>query len=237
MSYTIYTDVAADMQELVNGTQERLDCLSSKVFTLDSELDSMVTTVHTLSALPSTRSQLNSYLLNTYNPAALALATRIQQRDSCGKTLEQMKAAMLEPQFLRDFETQSAQRLVEEMQDMLIAEVQTEEGLIAEAVPGINESFVRSTIGAMRLYPNDCMEKPAVFEEGSLGTVSINTSGRTWAIDWFTPAIVLKRAMIPGVGRVCVVCHIDESYEGNIVVRIVEEDSMRGPPKDGRMVD
>ena len=237
MAYTSFARLATDMHELVKVTDERLDHLSLKVVALDSELYSMMKTVHDLSALPHTRSQLNAFLLNTYNPAALALVACTYQRDCCGHNLELMSAAMLEPRFIHDLEVQSTRLLSEKMCSMLITEAESSiEVLVAQAEPMVNKESIKSMLGPRRLCRGDCMDKPSSFEEGAYGSVSINTSGRSWACDWFTPVIVLKCAVIPTHGRVCAVCHIDERHEGNIVVRIVKEEDMLGQPKDGRMM-
>jgi hypothetical protein len=233
MSYTNYTNIAIHMGELVTVTQESLDRLAPKIASIDSELDSMVPTVHALSAMPCTRTQLNSFLLNTYNPAAFALGSCIAQKGGLEKKLELMRAAMLEPRYLADLVTQAEHCRIEEEEYRVIAEADAhKERLIAEATLSMDADFVKRRIISKSVHSYDCMERPCTLEDGSVVSVPVDTGCRNLTFHLFVPAIVLKRVTLPDMGPVCVVCHIDAYCDQEIIVRIVEEERILGQAKD-----
>jgi hypothetical protein len=214
MSYMQYNRTAAEFQEIYEATQRELTRLTAELYAGEEAMEGRVFRVHELSASVTTRNELNTYLSTTYIPLSMAHERNIAKHHALRNDLENIMAAMM------------AQVVID---DPMAAEKQ----LIAEVKSKVPEEYIRSKIGSMRVYDTECEDAPSFFEEGSIASIAAYTGGRTMAVTWYTPAIVLKRLTSDNK---YVVCIIDEHKDDDIDYRVIGMDCMRGPPKDGMLM-
>jgi hypothetical protein len=238
-SYKKYAYTASGMQGCVKIAQQNMANLSFEIDSYESALGPMVSQIHALSASVKTYLQLNLHIENVYRPTMLKHVGAVAKRDTLYKTLEDMQAKMLEPQFLADLGTEMAAEIKEASDERLIAEAMskatelagaTDEGLTREEKLTKTNAFIRGVITPMRLYESDCMEKPSCFEVGSIAMVPFYFGQRSMAVMWRNPAIVLKCTTGSNAERLCVVCYIGDS-SNEIVYDILDEACMLGGPK------
>ena len=83
----------------------------------------------------------------------------------------------------------------------------------------------------------ECEEEPTGFEVGSAVTIPIVNTDKGLAMVEYTPGLILQHTIHYDGTEAYVIANIDEDAAGTIVYRIESAYVMRGPPKDGRLME
>ena len=229
LSYKRYTPNASEMGAKLSSAEGEMARLSEELSNVEAKLLSMVHTISILCTL-DTIDSMNKFLVHKYNPVLSEQASLISQIAAQSEMIEHMKQAMLEPGYIADHETHVARRVKKARRD---ADMDADAALIESVEQAMNEGEIRGKIKRVFVYPSDLTEKPLTINEGDVAGIQIcQEGGRSFAINWATPCVVMKRVEGRDNGIRYVVCSFDQ-YKDCLGCHIVDKDGIHGPPLSG----
>ena len=239
-AYKSYSNDATKVQEAYASTEKEMNSLSASLVIVNAELLSTLPEIHRLSETPDTVVELNSVLVDRYNPVLSKQIALISKINALKKQLEGMQTAMLEPQYLADLEVHTANRSERDRikaarrleNERLEAKRQLEEKLVIEAYENINEEEIKAKIEKKSFNSERLTKRAANINVGDVAAVMEDTGGRCNAVTWAMPCVVVLKHVQQddSAAAAYVVCSFGRSYGDNLECRVVEEAALYSLP-------
>ena len=227
--YLRYTNDPTKMNKELCSAEAFLTRLSDELVYAETKIQSMVPVIHCLSSTLDSIAELNEYIAREYHPVLSGQMALIARIDAQRKLIQDMNEAMQKPQYIADREVYAAQHLENAR---IEAQTRFETKLVEDANESLDEDEIRGMIRRGLFYPADLTERATTFKVGDFAGVKIYDGGRSMAIDWVVPCVVLKRVTTMEHKDAYVVCLFDQ-YEDSIGCRFVEDANLYGPPLSG----
>jgi hypothetical protein len=222
-SYTKYTFIAAEMADIVKQAELALQSSLKEKKAAELALE----WVRAKLAEDTKESEARTaFVTRFYRPAEQSYKLAVTQWEKYDAEYKAKYAATLEQQYHDDLLAQADQqrKAVEDKTEFIA-------GLKRKA----DMDMIQRTLGTshQNLNPEKCPKMFHRFTKNSIATMPIvNPTGRTNAIGWFRPTLVLdERVTMPGTDiPACGVCFYGDTDDKTLVFDLVEEEGLYGKP-------
>ena len=237
LTYKCYTTDASKMDEKLSSAVHEMARLSEELSNVEAGLLSMVHILHILST-PDTVVAMNDFLVREYNPLLSKQMHLSSKMVAQSRTIEHMKQAMLEPGYIADREIHVARHLEDSRVE---AEMRSEMDLIESVRMTLDKDEIKKKLEResslvmkdrtrVEVCASKLTERSPFINEGDVAWVTVYTGGRSHAVLFANPCVVVRRVLRQDAGFQCVVCEFNSYNHDGLECRIVDEDCLYGRP-------